>query len=654
MYGLQVFIQLLILFSPLMIWGRLRSVKSLGSNVEDLVWLLIAIQSSALITLWLGLFNQAAFLFTYVAAIFLIGWVRDFRGRSIDALENKTGSFFLAAVLFSLFVFAYRALTDVPKAGDALAYHLPMAAQWVQSQSLLAQDSRVWFYPGGYELLTAVFFLVAQNDLLWFLPDIFALTLLALSTYQTLALLGVNSVAAGLFVGALALTPVVSRTLGVGDNDLWVAALAMTAIGAFLRSVIDESREARALGVICLGALACAKYTAFPFAFLLISYFVFFKGNATRKIGIPEVASLAVAAFLALSFPLRNFLITGNPIYPTGMGNFLPWGDTSHLVSILNKITPDQLKSTALIRHGSDVWEIFLRKILEQAAILPLLALTASALSLVRVKSFKIERNELFVLVAAVLAFMVFIAQPLVVENVPGTKNQISGGWSLRFALPWIVLICTFLFAKIPSKYSVYAAIVLVILSIYWKGDWVQGIFILIFFGAIALIDKRFGIQTKHSVFLWPLLLTAFVMAYQGDRQHQAWQSYTFGGKTDIARVFQRSECSHVIVLSTALRAYPLVGYNFKHRVISVGMSLPAEHFVESAVLNNANVVIATVENGDANSPTFGTFPPETRRILPLLGAGWGLLYEDGFVMAFAKTSLAPECWNSLTMKPTE
>ncbi len=649
------FFQLTILFAPLALWSRRSTQELRGLTVDDFVWWLGTIKTSAIITLWVGVFNPAAFFFVFAALIFLASRLRQglLRQGQFD-LKNNFGSILIAAILLSVTIISYETFIDTPKAADALAYHLPMAAQWVKTQSMFAQDSRVWFYPGGYELLTSVFFLITRNDLLWFVPDILALTLLSVSTYQVLSVLGVAGTASGLFVAALLLTPVVSRTIGVGDNDLWVAALAMAVVGAFLRSMVCEESYARASGMICLGALACAKYSALPFILLAPLYIAFSRINLLKRLGSLETVALSLATLLAISFPIRNFLITGNPLYPTGIGEIFPWGDTSHLVSILNKITPEQLASTALIRHSFEAWQIFLSRTLEKAAILPLVVAIAFACNLVRVSDFRVKTNDLFVLVAAMLAFFIFITQPLVVENVPGTRNQISGGWSLRFGLPWIVLLSTLIFAKIPKGFSLYAGLLLISFAVYSNKLFAHGICIL-FFSAILFFARKYVVlKAWFFLSLLPIILTILIINNEEKRPYQASDSYTFSGKTEIARLLQRSECSHVIVLSTALRAYPLMGLNFKHRIVSVGMSLPAEKFVANAVLNDANMVIASIENGDANSPTFGKFPPETDRLLSLLGQEWSLIYEDGLVMAFAKTSITPECWKSFVKRTVD
>jgi hypothetical protein len=78
-------------------------------------------------------------------------------------------------------------------------------------------------------------------------------------------------------------------------------------------------------------------------------------------------------------------------------------------------------------------------------------------------------------------------------------------------------------------------------------------------------------------------------------------------------------------------------------------MSLPAEHFVESAISNEADMLIVSIESGDPRSPTFGKFPVETQRIPLLLDRSWNSVYQDDFIIVYAKEPLALDCSASLT-----
>ncbi len=313
----------------------------------------------------------------------------------------------------------------------------------------MATDCGVWFYPGGYELMTAVLFLVGKSDLLWFVPDLVSWTLLVVSTYGLLCLLGVNRNAAALVVGTIVLSPVVRSQLTKGNNDLLVAALAVGAVAALGRRVDKGSRQARAAGLVCLGAMVGTKYAAFPLMLILVPFVVFQRRQSARPFGRLEVLAVVVAGILLVSFPLRNILVTGNPVFPVGVWGLFPWGDTSHVSPGVPAISPEQLTATSLAHQPPVIWRIFLKQVWHWAAFLPVLAVMALVLRLFKKWSWSLGRVDGLALTTALLSFAAFVTQPLVVGNHPGSIHQIASGTSLRFGLVWIILLAVWLFAKI-------------------------------------------------------------------------------------------------------------------------------------------------------------------------------------------------------------
>ena len=632
---------LLVIFAPIVIWSCPRFQKFGFRFSDNLVWWLAGFQFAALMSLWGRSFRYLPFLFVYVLVMALVTFVRIRAAEEPHTSSRLTVSDgFIASLIVAAVWIPANIYSEVPRRGDALAYHLPMAAQWVQTNSIFAQDSRVWFYPGGYELMTSVFFMLTGNDSLWFVPDLLGWTLLVVSLHGLLMAMGVTRNASALVVGAIVLNPVIRETLSQGNNDLWVAALAVAATLAFLRAVLHDSRQARAAGLICLAALACAKYSAFPWFLLAGLYIAFRRRESFRRIGALESVAFLVTAMLLLSFPIRNFLVTGNPLFPMGIGGLIPWGDTSHLVSTLRKITPEQLASTALIHHSWATWSIFFRKLAELAKVLPILLGINIIFNLFQWEKPVFKRSNIFVSVAGMLAFGVFVTQPMVVENIHGTLNQISSGSSLRFGLPWIILMSALLFAGIPSRFSVQTAAVLLVYTIVSYNLFQFSVIILLASGILSVLGRYAGPRIVYGGLLVPVVLIAVTGLSGEPRLVQAESIYTYGGRTEIAASLQKTSGSRVIILSTALRAWPLIGPGLKHRVVSVGMSLPAEEFQKQAILHKATIVVVPKGSGEKDDPAIGTLSPQAERLGQLLGPEWSVGYDDGFVIAFTRGML--------------
>ena len=534
---------------------------------------------------------------------------------------------------------------DVPRQADALSYHLPMAAQWVQTQSIFAHDSRLWYYPGGYESVNAVLLLLTGSDALWFVPDLLAWVLLALATYSLLQQIGVEKPSAAVVLATLAVTPVVTRTLGMGDNDLWLAALAVTATDALLRSLATDSREARAAGIVCLGALVSTKYSAPPWLLLAFAYFVVRRTTPVPALKPVEIAAMVLGAVLLISFPLRNQILTGNPIYPTGLGSLIPWGDTSMLVRSVPAITPEELASSALIGQPLATWEMFLAKIIGYMPMLPLLLAGVVTIGLARPHAVAFERKDALLLTACLLALAILLFQPLVVENIPGTRNQLGSGRAMRFALTSYVLFVVFLIARVPRRIVFHAALGLLAVSMFWHGtyQWMSVVFAI----AVALfLGRTFvtGPVRAVALLLIPLTLASISVVVHAKRPEQTSRAYRYGDRTRVVEWLQSLRCPQVIVASTSLRAWPLIGHDARNRVVSVGMSLPAEEYLKHAALNRASVVLVSGSDEDQASPMLEGVPPGTELLLPLLGANWMVGYRDGFVLGLTNSTRTAEC----------
>lgn len=662
MQATQLLLSLLLVVTPLVGWSHPRLRPFDFGFSDNLIWWLSSLQCSALLTLWLGCFRTIPFLSVFL----LLTATSTFVRLRVDTQETPReprgfGPTVLGALIAAAALAPASLYLGVPRGGDLLAYHLPMAAQWVQTQSIFAQDSRVWFYPGGSELLTAIFFMFARTDVLWFVPDILAWALLTTTLYRLLTGLAVSANAAALWTAAIMLTPLVHRLLGRGGNDLWVAALATSATEALLRAMMHGRRQPRAVALLCLGALASTKYSAIAWSLLGVVYVVLQRKASFRPFRALETVAILVTAALAFSFPLRNLWLTGNPLYPTGIGTLVPWGDTSHLVSMIPKITPDQLGRTTLLHHPWSTWWLLLKKASEAAPVVPIVLGGALVFNSIAWQSFSFTRHDRFVGLAAALGSVLFATQPLVVENLPGTMNQLASGRSLRFALPPLILLTALACAKLPNRRSTITAAAALALSVVCSfghllafmliaGGVTTGLWAANRYAERAL--SRVGSGFAYAGLALPLLLTGITNRLSGPREEREARGYRYAAKTALPASIQNSSCPLVIVASTALRTWPLIGSSFRHRVVSVGMSLPAEEFAQQATRHGASVVIAAKDTSSRSGPTRGKFPPETARILGLLGTDWETGYDDGFAVAFTKKSA--QCWRPIVRRDDE
>lgn len=639
-----VLLKLLLIFLPLVIWSGKRFSAFGFSLVDNIVWWLATLQFAALATLWVKNFTLLPFLLCYWLLISVVTYVRWQTKEEAECSHYTifSNAFVLGLICAGLML-PLTTYLHMPQKGDALAYHLPMAVQWVQTHSIFAQDSRVWFYPGGYELLNAIFFTLTGNSQLWFMPDILAWTLLIVSSYRLLTILRVNEKASAIFVGAIVLSPIFYLTLGAGGNDLWATALVIAMTVTLLNAIQNNSRQARAAGLLCIAGLACAKYATLPWLLVTGLYIVFRKKAAFAKLGKLELIAALFFMVIALSFPVRNYLLTGNPFFPMGIGSLFPWGDTSHIVSLISKITLQQLSMSELVHQPLNTWRLLFQEIYINNPLIFLVIIAVIVSNIFRVREIKWTRSEKFICLLLLLAVLMFIVQPLVVENVPGTQNQLNNGSSLRFFLPCIMLLSLLLFSKIQKRHIIFYAILFFIYSFFFiqnnkplfsKQDLVVTLL-------LSLALPIFWIKIRK---IWPIFflsLLAIIMVeiteYSKPVLVKSMRAFRYNHVTQLSSILPKNASPQVIIVSTALRAWPLIGLNFKNRVIAVGMALPAEDFVKEVRLYDASILIIAKENLDKNSLKAKNFPPETKRILPLLGDEWKIKYQDDLVMVFVK-----------------
>ncbi len=642
-------------------------------------WML-AILLAATATLWLGLFTRIGFLAAFVAGHLALSPLA--RGclsglGQVGARAPSTRWERLAAAagvsLAALPVLAASSrLVALPMAPDALAYHLPMAAQWVQTGSMLTADARVWFYPGNYELLTSVFFLLAGHDGLWFAPDLIAWATLFLALWSLLSTCGVPPVAAPVHAAAAMWMPLVQRCLGVGDNDLFAAAIFLSAVWLIVAARLSqERRSVLGLAVLVIAVLVGTKLALVAYAALLGALVLWASRGLTDRTGRPRLAAIAaVALLLAGSFYARNAILTGNPVYPVGVAPFgitlLPWGDTSHVVAIRRAISPAELAATTLARTrlpgetarllGRHLWGL---------ATSAVLLLGAGALwTLWRRRPGAGKAADRHIpsgtawLLAVVLgvSFVAFLNTPLALENLPGTSNQLIAGWSLRFALPSVVLAFALGALLLPSSSAPFVPWLAVAASAS-ASPLPRAEPIAVSLAVFAVLLATFRLRERWSraaprrsdlthlrawalfaavLLVAGLLLQGFLRATSEGRSHQTAAGYTYGVNSRVVEWVNANVPDGAVMASlTSLRAYPLIGHRFQRRVISVGLSLPAEAWVRAVQQHRAEYLVLSREAGDGRSPTYGQFPPEDERFRALAGPGWSVVFEDGFARVY-------------------
>ena len=205
-----------------------------------------------------------------------------------------------------------------PCDGDAVSYHLPKIAEWVQRGAFTREmgSDYVAPFPAGFEILETWWVVFLRHDVLIEMAGV---------EFALLAFLAVRLLAAGLglsprpafLAGTLyVLTPTFTLQNVACLNDAPVAALILT-VAAFVVTRAHPILLLLPIGLVA-GIKATGLYAMSGFAVLA---FLLRKEPFLRPASIRGTVPFAVAALAAGAFwYVRNYVWYGSPVYPVKTG----------------------------------------------------------------------------------------------------------------------------------------------------------------------------------------------------------------------------------------------------------------------------------------------------------------------------------------------
>jgi hypothetical protein len=323
-----------ILINALIFWSAFRLIKKLTPESETLQHSLDAsLLSLIVIYLAVGIPGVACILSPIsmlVAALVLIGAMELIRRRArvpIDApratilpkWDRRFVAFSFFFVLAHVATIAYIQRTSPVLSHDALTYHVPAAIYWLQTHRLGLFD--VWFYnpANTYSPLTGSMYIAwllapMGNDVLGKFAQAPAMFVVLLGMIQLCRAMGTRpAVGAIIGIAAVCSRPFISQST-IAKDDLWLAAFFLMAMVGCSRPRLQDRIGPYRLGA-AIGMFFAIKYTALftlPIFVLVIDAPFRAKWRA-RQWGI----AIGSAVLLAGPWYLRNWILTGNPLYPT-------------------------------------------------------------------------------------------------------------------------------------------------------------------------------------------------------------------------------------------------------------------------------------------------------------------------------------------------
>lgn len=289
-----------------------------------------------------------------IAALLSIAMVGIACRQSIPkSLERETSSqidrgIVTCAALFAFgFVsaFAWHQRYQPILATDPLVYHMPTAIHWLQQRTLAMYDVWFWMPANTYSPLAGTAFTVwlfgsLGNDVLARGVQLPTLAILFVAIFKICRSLGSSPTLAALIaIAGILSRPFLSQVLTPKD-DLFVCAFFLATIASLTPNNLSDRTGPWRIGIL-IGLLLATKYTV-----LLTLPVLILAIDAPWRAGWrwrQWLIAIATASCIAMPWYARNWIITGNPLYPVD----LTVADIHIFVGMFTPSRSDTLKSIA-------------------------------------------------------------------------------------------------------------------------------------------------------------------------------------------------------------------------------------------------------------------------------------------------------------------
>lgn len=360
--------------------------------------------------------------------------------------SNERGWHLAWAALFALFVahIGVSGLATFPTDVDSLTYHIPLIHHWLQAHSLYAPDSSHWSFPGNLEVVG-----------LWIVCPFSGDFLLPLTTLPFAAVLALGSVE---LARGLGLRPLIRHTVGLAavanfivfrqlldtENDVPVAAFFVACMAYGFRFLRHQRRGDLILAAASCGLLGGVKYYALGYAGIAWGVITLAAAIQVRPSAGIRTGAYGVVATAALAgyWYVRNWIVTGSPLYPMAFGPSNNALETAY---------PEPWRTSLLGCGREDTLRLYLVAVWDMMGPLVYLAavaapVTAAWLVWTGVRAAGRGRwvpgvQRVAVVVAAAGCLGLVLVTPFLVENIPGTQNQLRTCYTpARYSLCFLAL----------------------------------------------------------------------------------------------------------------------------------------------------------------------------------------------------------------------
>ncbi|MDP2044265.1 MAG: hypothetical protein Q8K15_03745, partial [Candidatus Omnitrophota bacterium] len=241
-------------------------------------------------------------------------------------LSNKLFSLIFSIAASFVIVKILINLLNPPFGWDSLNYHFTFPVEWLKHGNLtvpivIFDDPSPAYYPLNGSLFYLWLILPFKSVFLADLGQFPFFVIAVLSVYGISRKIGLSRAYAFYSAALFTLIPNFFKQLQIAYVDVMVGCLFLVAVN-FLLLLKDKFNLAGTLIYgLSLGLLIGTKTTALPFSVLLIIPFLVILAKNYKRAGLGVVVILCIIVLGGFSY-IRNFIETGNPLYPLDFNLF--------------------------------------------------------------------------------------------------------------------------------------------------------------------------------------------------------------------------------------------------------------------------------------------------------------------------------------------
>ncbi len=221
---------------------------------------------------------------------------------------------------------AFINLVNPPFGWDSLNYHFTFAVEWLKHGNLhtpitIADDPGPTYYPVNGSLLFLWLIWPFKNVFLADLGQLPFFILAFLCAYGISRKIGLEEKLSFFAAGLFLLIPNYFKQLQIAYVDVMVTALFLACLNFLLLLNENFSGKNALAYAISMGLLLGTKTVALPYCVLLTIPFLYMLGKNPKKMSRLIIFLILLLSLGGFSY-LRNFMETGNPLYPLNLKLF--------------------------------------------------------------------------------------------------------------------------------------------------------------------------------------------------------------------------------------------------------------------------------------------------------------------------------------------